>query len=447
MRTFLRAISARILRIFFRRIEVAGLERVPRDGPAIFVLNHPNGLIDPAFLLCLAPRRVSFLGKAPLFRMPGIGFLARAFEAIPVHRRQDQGTDPAKNRETFQAARRVLQRGGTIGIFPEGASHSDPKLRPLKTGAARIALGAAAALGGVTPVRIVPAGLYYRAKRTFRSVALLHFGEPFGVEPVPLADGAEPPPDAVRALTGRIERALADVTLQAEQGEALALVERAERIFSAADGPTTMATGLAREFELRRRFLEGYHALRARRPERFDRLRGRIARYEAALAAAGLDVRHPAPRHFTPPLIARYLARSAAVIALLPVALAGVVVHYPAYRAVGYVATGMAKGQGDILATIKVLAAMLVFPATWTAVAAAVWLGWGPLPGAVALAAQPPAGYIALVFFERLDRLLGAARAFTLFTLRRRAFLRLEAERRGIREEIVELGQALELIP
>ncbi len=54
------------LRIYFRRIEVAGLEHIPRDTPIIFVLNHPNALVDPAFLLCLSPRRVSFLAKAPL---------------------------------------------------------------------------------------------------------------------------------------------------------------------------------------------------------------------------------------------------------------------------------------------------------------------------------------------------------------------------------------------
>src|SRR5438445_2719335 len=182
MTTLLRPLLRVVLRIFFRRIEVTGVERVPSEGPVIFVLNHPNGLIDPAFLLCLAPRRVSFLAKAPLFRMPIVGAVARAFEAIPVHRRQDTGADLRKNAETFEAARAVLVRGGTIAVFPEGTSHSDPKLRPLKTGTARIALGAAAALPPNLILQIVPVGLYYRAKQTFRSAPLLHFGTPFGVE-------------------------------------------------------------------------------------------------------------------------------------------------------------------------------------------------------------------------------------------------------------------------
>src|SRR5256885_9914138 len=72
------------------------------------------------------------------------------------------------------------------------------------------------------------------------------------------------------------------------------------------------------------------------------------------------------------------------LVLLLPAALVGLVVHYPAYRAVGFVATGMAKGAEDALASIKVLAAMLLFPLTWTGVAAAVrlWPGVGAGGGA-----------------------------------------------------------------
>ena len=142
------------LRIYFKRIEVTGLEHVPLDSPVIFVLNHPNALVDPVFLLCLTPRRVSFLAKAPLFRMPVIGYLVRALESLPVYRRQDEGEDVSKNQETFIAARKLLARGGTIGICPEGVSHDDPGLKPIKTGAARIAL-AAVATGEVSNLQIV----------------------------------------------------------------------------------------------------------------------------------------------------------------------------------------------------------------------------------------------------------------------------------------------------
>src|SRR5207248_1688107 len=76
---------------------------------------------------------------------------------IPVHRKQDvgEGADPAKNREMFEAAARVLSRGRSIAIFPEGQSHTEPMLQPLKTGAARMALS------GPIGLRILPVGIAF----------------------------------------------------------------------------------------------------------------------------------------------------------------------------------------------------------------------------------------------------------------------------------------------
>ena len=245
------------LRIYFRRIEVAGLEHVPRDSPVIFVLNHPNALVDPVFLLCLTPRRVSFLAKAPLFRMPVLGFLVRALDSLPVYRSQDEGEDISKNRETFVLARKLLSRGGTLGICPEGVSHDEPRLKPLKTGAARIALGTVSGADSLN-LKIVPAGLFYTAKTRFRSAALLYFGQPIDVEPVELDSAGNPPRGATRVLSDRIERALRDVILEAEHKEALALIEKAERMFFSDEGGKKDERSLARELQMRRQFLDGY---------------------------------------------------------------------------------------------------------------------------------------------------------------------------------------------
>ena len=58
--------------------------------PVIFAVNHPNGLIDPLFLLCFAPRAVSFLAKAPLFRIPLVGWLEIRLEAPVISIRDAQ---------------------------------------------------------------------------------------------------------------------------------------------------------------------------------------------------------------------------------------------------------------------------------------------------------------------------------------------------------------------
>ena len=138
------AVISVALRLFFRRIETSGAHLVPTEGPHVFVINHPNGLIDPGLVYTALPRRISFLAKSTLFEMPVIGSMLRTIEALPLYRRVDEGADLSQNRRTFDVCRQLLRRGRCIALFPEGVSHNAPRLLPLKTGAARIALSAVA---------------------------------------------------------------------------------------------------------------------------------------------------------------------------------------------------------------------------------------------------------------------------------------------------------------
>jgi glycerol-3-phosphate O-acyltransferase / dihydroxyacetone phosphate acyltransferase len=429
-----------ILRVFFRHTEVAGRERVPTKGPVIFALNHPNGLIDPLFILALAPRRVSLLGKSTLFKMPVIGFLARALDTLPVYRQQDAGADVSRNRETFARCRELLERGGTIALFPEGVSHSEPSLRPLKTGAARIALGAAAA--GAQGLQIVPAGLYYTAKSSFRSSALLYFGEPVAVAPAALDANGEPPREAARELSDRLDAALREVTLNADHHQALSTVARAEEIFTAGGEPEQ---SLARELELRRQFVAGYARLRERAPERLAAVETRLRRYEEELRQAGLDVNHlsvpEALREAAGANAGEVVTRALAFLLLLPFALVGAVVNYAPYRLTGVLAVAVARKDDDILSTVKVLASLLLFPLTWIALAILGGEMFGWRAAVAALFGAPLAGYVAVRFSEEFDRVVGCARALLFFVTRRWFFKRLLAERNLIREEILSLAR------
>lgn len=392
--------------IFFQRIEITGVQNVPADVPVIFAVNHPNALIDPLFLLCYAPRRVSFLAKAPLFRMPLIGWFVRAFDSIPVYRRQDVKT--ADNRATFERARALLERGGALAIFPEGTTHSDPRLRELKTGAARIALGAS------IRVTIVPAGLYYTAKQTFRSSALVCFGGPIEVQPEPVDENGEPAAASVDRLTSQIESALASVTLQADSHDALELIARAERIFSAGEPPA-----LARELETRRRFVDGYAYLRAHDPARLMRLESKIAQIDAEQLAPAWPVRK----------------RTVVRVLLMPAAFAGAILHWPAYRLIGALALHFSGGEDEMLATMKIIGGVVLFPIQWIAMALAA--GWliGLKSGIAVLIAVPLLGYAALVSFEALDELAGRIRA-----ARHRD---MAGEQQKIRDEILAIAREL----
>ena len=122
------------------RFTVAG-ERVPTTGPVLLVANDPNSLLDPVLVSAAARRPVRFLAKAPLFTDRKVGWIVRASGAIPIYRRVDNPEAMDGNVDTFRAVHHALAGGAAIGIFPEGLSHSEPGITPLKTGAARIALG------------------------------------------------------------------------------------------------------------------------------------------------------------------------------------------------------------------------------------------------------------------------------------------------------------------
>ncbi len=427
------------MRVYFRRVEVVGIDHVPRQSPVIFVLNHPNALVDPAFLLSLAPRRVSFLAKSPLFRTPVLGYFVRAMDSLPVYRPQDEGEDVSKNREMFVAARKLLARGGTIGICPEGVSHNEPRLRPIKTGAARIAV-AAVSTGEVRDLKIVPAGLYYTSKTKFRSAVLLYFGKPLDVSPVELDPDGNPPRSAVRELSNRIECALREVMLDAEHEEALQTITRAERIFSSETNEEANDS-LAEELLLQQRFVKAYRVLRDRAPERLRRLEVRMRRFEEELSQAGVDPNDLSPPTSTLDVFSHLITRVGLFLVLIAPATLGALVHYPAYRLGGYLATRFSKDDDDVISTVKIMSAMLLFPLTWVAVAVVGFKLKGWTFALIAAVGIPLAGYLAIRFFEGFDKFLGGLRALTFFLVRRRFFVRLLAERKAIRGEILALGE------
>lgn len=192
------------LNLFFKEIEVIGLEQIPPDKPLIVCLNHHNGLMDPLLILTQGPKKICFLAKSTLFSIPVVGAVTKALDCIPVFRMQDDtGPDMReKNLETFRKAAQILREGAVLALFPEGVSHSDPGLKPLKTGAARIALGA-----GIPDLLIVPVALVYSAKWMFRSRVTIVCGKPFGISPSGAAD-PESERKQIRTVTDAIARNL-----------------------------------------------------------------------------------------------------------------------------------------------------------------------------------------------------------------------------------------------
>ncbi len=393
----LRLLIRSLLSVFFRRVRVTGEEHLPATGPLILVGNHPNSLLDPALLLATVERPVAFAAKDALFRSALLRPILHGVGAVPIRRRVDvdgaeaasaasaatassaTATPPVDNQDAFAAMATHLGGGGAIGIFPEGCSHDEAQLLPLKTGAARIALGA---LSAGSPVQIVPVGLNYLRARRFRSSVLVRFGPPLRLDPAFLADAATDPRAAARALTAQIDLGIRALTIQSDDWATLRVLETVRRLYQ----PPGLS--LEARVELQRRFAAGYTRV-AEQPE-VKRLFAAVGRFRERLDALDLSERDLQRRFDGGTIVARFWRRTGPALLWLPLALPGLLLHGPAAIATGLLA-GRLTPRRDVIATSSLFIGVALVLLTWAVLAglmvqhdgvrALLWLPLLPLSG------------------------------------------------------------------
>lgn len=417
-----------LVRLYYPVIECEGLERLPVDRPVIFAPNHPNALLDPIALRLAVGRPVRFLAKSPLFQNLFLGSVLRAYGALPIYRVQDSGSDggdrAGNNERLFASCGVLLARRESIAIFPEGTSHSSPTLKPLKTGAARIALAAEAQFS--VGVAIVPVGLIYQDKATFRSRVLVVIGDPIDCAAL-RGDYQKDERGAVEALTGRIRAALDRVVLQADTVELLAGIAKIAAY--ASDAP---ATSQEAQRDRTRRLLDGYRALEASDPARLDAIVGDVRRYLRTLALLRVDDPWAVE-------IGRIRAGNVArvtlqLLTLAPFALVGGFLSWLPYRAAGWIAKRVTKEE-DVLSTVKLLGGALLLLVAWLGESSVVGAWRGGLAGLGTFLIALATGYAALRWGEIAS---SAREALSAMRVRRQGSLAqaLTARRRALCQTI-----------
>jgi hypothetical protein len=325
----------------------------------------------------------AFLAKHTLFDDPKVGWLVRAAGSVPVYRQQDGPAPTGGNDAMFAAARATLAAGEALGVFGEGVSHTAPHLQPIKTGPARLALGAARELGRAFP--LVPVGITLADRATFRSAALVVVGAPVAWDD--LAGRPDADHDAVRALTARIDAALRDVTANFDSWADARLVAFAEAVHAAelqaAELQAARAHDAASDGAMSADRLARWRVgadvltrLRAGAADEADALARDLRAHERLLGVLRLA---PADLHEATDAATAlgWGARRVPLLAAGALTAVGAALAWPAYRAVGVVAARMPGAEAsDVRGTAKFLVGALVF-VLWTLLLAA-GRAWSP---------------------------------------------------------------------
>ena len=357
-----------IANTFFRRIEIAGVENVPTSGPVIFAGNHPNALMDGWLLTAKSVRwPLYFLANAKLWKYKMLAPILNATGAVPVYRREDH-VGEVDNKSAFERLYEVIEAGECVCIFPEGISHVESQLVKLKTGTARVALTVANRGKIVAP--IVPCGLNYIHRHRFRSQVLIQFGKPISIDDEWLSKFQDNEQKAVVELTNRLADALKDVTVNTPDWRTLRFIQSARRLYK----PSSVQLTPQQYVELNRRFANQY--IKDRSDPEVRALTTDVEDYQARLDLLGLrdhQLRQPVKISYA---FRKVIMRSIMLLALLPFAVPGAILHLP----IGWIAVTVGERFSydmDDVATLKVFSTILLLPLMYLAASIAVGVQFG----------------------------------------------------------------------
>ena len=363
----LKNIAGLAIRLIYRSVEVRGRRGETASGPQLTVSNHFGGFADALIQAYALDRVPRFIARDVIWRIPIARQIMEFVRAIPTHKPEDKGS--AGNDQMFRSTYSALEQGDLVMIFPEGITVDDPSMARIKTGAARIALGARAS--GVSGIQIVPSGIHYEDKGALRSKVWVNVGTPLDLDgqidryvaPGSRQDASNR--DAVRALTAGIEERLRRSAPNYADWEEERTLSSAAAIALRSVPGATLEIDYGDESELANRLSQAD-------PESKARIGDALARYTADLDAAGIN---------DPQMMGSFIDRRSFVkriawnvlvgLLLLPFALVGLIINAVPLFLLWLI--GRFRLDPAVAATVKPGAAILLFSITW---GIAGWSGW-----------------------------------------------------------------------
>jgi glycerol-3-phosphate O-acyltransferase/dihydroxyacetone phosphate acyltransferase len=393
--------------VLYHRVEVRQPPNLTAEGPELANSSHFGGFTDPLLLIYAMDRVPRFVARDVIWKYPIAKSVLKWVKAIPVHKADDGG--PTSNDAMFASTYEALGESDLITIFPEGITVDDPSIAHIKTGSARIVLGARAV--GVSGIQLMSAGIHYENKAALRSEVFIDIGWATDLDsfvdeyirPGEPEDASNR--DLVRALTSLMETNLREA---APDFESWAMA----RSLSAASDVALRADSHEDWIDVGHGDRERMARLLDEAPEQ-DRMAVKEAMdtYQADLDAMGFDDEMLVSGLNKTSSFMAYAIRSLLIgLLLVPFAFAGAIINAIPMALVWLI--GRLKVADAMMATVKPLGALLVFMITW---GFWVWSGWslgGPEGAASVLLLLPILLFALIAIFERGILLGKAVRGF-----------------------------------
>ncbi|QMU61002.1 MAG: hypothetical protein GKR92_04525 [Gammaproteobacteria bacterium] len=428
-----------VTRIFYRELEVTGLENIPKDSGLLLCANHVNALVDVVVLQASTNKDLRPLARSGLFLNPFLKPILNTIGAVPIYRRHDPDSDTTQNQDSFAKCYELLAENETIIIFPEGQSHSDPHINKLKTGAARIALGAKEN-NKAAPV-VIPVGLTFSRKGKFRSDVLVQYGIAVDITTSEKLDSFE----SVELITDRIKQELAKVTLNADSWEDIYLITRLEKFFALRRGKYRKGQ-LKERFHALQRLIDAQRILRIYEPDKVRSLVKQLRGFERLCKCCGIRDYHLTIK-YKPLLVTIYILRLLLILLIgLPIAAWGAINSFIPYQLTRDVARRIAKAP-DQYDTANVSFGMLFFLVFWAAQTYIINLYFGMTSSIIYLTSVAISAPFALKLRKEYHIIIDNVKIFFLFMRKKQLREYLERKRKEIEIELAKLLRIVKRLP
>lgn len=420
-----------IIAAIYHRVEVRQPFELTASGPELANASHFGGFSDPVLLVYAMDRVPRFIARDVIWKFAPARWVMNWVGAIPVHKPEDKGARTS-NDQMFASTYTALHDGQLVCIFPEGITVDDPQIAAIKTGSARIALGARA--DGVEGIRLLSAGIHYENKAALRSDVFVNIGWEVDldaaidryVEPGAPADGSNR--EAVKALTADMEANLRQAAPDFDNWTTARSLTNAASVALRPEDGSSLAVGLA-ERERLATIIDASSGAQA--------VKDAMEAYQTDLDALGMGDRAYVGGLNRYSTFLWYVVKTLVVgLLLLPFALVGLAINAIPMAIVWLI--GRAKVADAMMATIKPMGALLAFVVTWSV--ALWWVGSNIGVGALApMVILLPVYLFALIaWFERLVLLGRAIRGFARSRSAKDIFDQIAEHRRAVVEAVAQ---------